>query len=240
VTWPRGRECPRGREVGGCFLGWGQLSAQGMDGVLITFEGGEACGKSTQVTRLEGRLVGLGRKVIAVHEPGFTEIGLSIRHLLLHAKEGQTIRPETELLLFAASRAQLVAEVIRPALEEGTIVISDRFIDSTTVYQGYGRGLDLKFIEALNQFVVRGCRPRRTIFLDLDIENARKRQMRRVRSVGTSDRMEQLPKDFFETVRRGYLDIASREPERFKIVDASPPADEVERMVWAELEDIFR
>lgn len=211
-----------------------------MDGVLITFEGGEACGKSTQVTRLERRLVGLGRKVIAVHEPGFTEIGLSIRHLLLNTKEGWTIRPETELLLFAASRAQLVAEVIRPALEEGVIVISDRFIDSTTVYQGYGRGLELKFIEALNQFVVRECRPRRTIFLDLDIETARKRQMRRVRPVSASDRMEQLPNDFFETVRRGYLDIASREPERFKIVDASPRPDEVERMVWAELEDIFR
>ena len=159
---------------------------------------------------------------------------------MLNAKEGRTIRPETELLLFAASRAQLVAEVIRPALEEGAIVISDRFIDSTTVYQGYGRGLDLMFIEALNQFAVRECRPRRTILLDLDIETARKRQMRRVRPVGASDRMEQLPNDFFETVRRSYLDIASREPERFKIVDASAPPDEVERMVWAELEDIFR
>jgi dTMP kinase len=211
-----------------------------MDGVLITFEGGEACGKSTQITRLERRLGGLGRKVISVHEPGFTEIGLSIRHLLLNAKEGRTIRPETELLLFAASRAQLVAEVIRPALEERAIVISDRFIDSTTVYQGYGRGLDLEFIEALNHFAVRECRPRRTIFLDLDIETARKRQMRRVRPVGATDRIEQLPNDFFETVRRGYLDLASREPERFKIVDASPPPDEVERTVWAELEDIFR
>jgi dTMP kinase len=211
-----------------------------MDGVLVTFEGGEACGKSTQVTRLERRLAGLGKKVITVHEPGFTEIGLAIRHLLLHAKEARVIRPETELLLFAASRAQLVAEVIRPALKEGSIVISDRFIDSTTAYQGNGRGLDLKFIESLNQFVVQECRPRRTILLDLNIETARKRQMRRVRPVGTTDRMEQLPDDFFETVRRGYLAIASKEPERVRIVDASKPVDEVERMVWVELEDIFR
>jgi dTMP kinase len=228
------------RQVGSCFLGGGQLSAQEMDGVLITFEGGEACGKSIQVSRLERRLTGLGRKAIAVHEPGFTEIGQSIRHLLLHAKEARMIRPETELLLFAASRAQLVAEVIRPALKEGTVVISDRFIDSTTVYQGHGRGLDLKFVEALNQFVVQECRPRRTIFLDLDVDTARKREMRRVRPVGSADRMEQLPDNFFETVRRGYLEIASKEPERVKIVDAAPPPDEVERMVWAELKDIFR
>jgi dTMP kinase len=210
-----------------------------MPGLFITFEGGEASGKSTQVKRLERRLDRSGRQVLTVHEPGFTEIGLAIRRLLLDAKEGKSMRDETELLLFAASRAQLVSEVVKPALERGLVVISDRFYDSTTVYQGIGRGLDLTFIKLLNQFVVGACIPDRTLLLDLDVEKARVRRMRRVRPVGSEDRMEQLTKEFFERVRRGYLEIARKEPGRVKVIDASQTEDEVEKAIWREVDGLL-
>jgi dTMP kinase len=208
---------------------------QRMPGLFVTFEGGEACGKSTQVRRLVRRLEKLGRTVLAVHEPGFTEIGSGIRQLLLHAKAGDSMRSETELLLFAASRAQLVGETIRPAIEKGLVVVSDRFYDSTTVYQGIGRGLDLTFIKALNEFVVGGCKPDRTFLLDLDVAVSRARQLRRVRPVGQQDRMERLAAEFFEQVRRGYLEIARAAPDRVKIIDASGTEDQVEEAIWNEI-----
>jgi dTMP kinase len=203
-----------------------------MAGILVTFEGIEACGKSTQVKRLKRRLEAVGRKVIAVHEPGFTEIGSAIRYLLLHAKEGNTMQVVTELLLFEASRAQLVAEVIRPSLAKDNIVLSDRFYDSTTVYQGIARGLDSTFIRMINEFVVEECKPVLTILLDIDIETSLIRQMRRVRPVGVLDRMERLPAEFFEKVREGYLEIARAEPDRIKVVDASRAEDCVEQEIW--------
>jgi dTMP kinase len=206
-----------------------------MPGLFITFEGSEASGKSTQVERLERRLEKSGRKVLTVHEPGYTEIGSAIRQLLLHANEGSLIRNETELLLFAAGRAQLVGEVIRPALERGLVVLSDRFYDSSTVYQGFGRGLDVTFIKSLNEFAVGACNPDRTFLLDLDVEESRVRLMRRVRPVGRQDRIEQLTKDFFERVRRGYLEIARAEPDRVKIIDASRTEDQVEEAIWNEI-----
>jgi dTMP kinase len=210
-----------------------------MPGLLITFEGGEASGKSTQVRRLERRLERSGRRVLIVHEPGYTQIGLAIRQLLLYANEGNSIRNETELLLFAASRAQLVGEVIRPALERGLIVVSDRFYDSTTVYQGIGRGLDLTFIKMLNEFVVGACIPDRTFLLDLDVEESRVRQMRRVRPVGRHDRMEQLTKEFFARVRRGYLEIARESPNRVKVIDASRTEDQVEEAIWNQIDGLL-
>jgi len=210
-----------------------------MPGLFITFEGGEASGKSTQVERLERRLEKSGRKVLTVHEPGYTEIGSAIRQLLLHAKEGSLMRHETELLLFAAGRAQLVGEVVRPALERGLVVLSDRFYDSTTAYQGFGRGLDVTFIKSLNEFVVGACHPDRTFLLDLDVEESRVRLMRRVRPVGRQDRIEQLTKDFFERVRRGYLELARAEPDRVKIIDASRTEDQVEEAIWSEIDGLL-
>ena len=207
-----------------------------MSGLFVTFEGGEACGKSTQVRRLVRRLEKLGRTVLAVCEPGSTEIGSAIRQLLLHAKAGVPMRNETELLLFAASRAQLVGETIRPAIERGSVVVSDRFYDSTTVYQGIGRGLDLKFISALNEFVAAECKPDRTFLLDLDVAVSRARLLRRVRPVGQQDRMERLADEFFEQVRRGYLEIARAEPDRVKIIDASGTEDQVEEAIWNEID----
>src|SRR3984893_6103069 len=210
-----------------------------MPGLFVTFEGGEACGKSTQVRRLVRRLEIRGRTVLAVHEPGFTEIGSAIRELLLHAKAGEAMRSETELLLFAASRAQLVHETIRPAIEKGSIVVSDRFYDSTTVYQGIGRGLDLTFTKALNEFVVGRCKPDRTFLLDLDVAVSRARQLRRVRPVGQHDRMERLSDEFFEKIRGGYLEIARAEPGRMKIIDASRTEEEVEEAIWKEIDGIL-
>jgi dTMP kinase len=210
-----------------------------MAGLLITFEGGEACGKSTQVKRLVGRLKKMGHPVLAVCEPGFTEIGTAIRQLLLHAKTGDSMRNETELLLFAASRAQLVRETIRPAIENGSVVVSDRFYDSTTVYQGIGRGLDLTFIRALNEFVVGESKPARTFLLDLDVAISRARQLRRVRPVGQQDRMERLSPEFFEQVRGGYLEIARAEPDRVKIIDAAGTEDQVEAAIWKEIDGLL-
>jgi dTMP kinase len=212
---------------------------QRMPGLFVTFEGGEGCGKSTQVRRLVHRLEKRGRRVLAVHEPGFTEIGLAIRRLLLHAKAGDSMRSETELLLFAASRAQLVGQTIRPAIEKGLVVVSDRFYDSTTVYQGIGRGLDLTFIKALNEFAAGGCKPDVTFLLDLDVAVSRARQLRRVRPVGQQDRMERLSDEFFEQVRRGYLKIARAEPDRLKIIDASGTEDQVEEAIWNEIDGIL-
>jgi dTMP kinase len=211
----------------------------GMPGLFVSFEGGEACGKSTQIKRLTARLEKLGRQFLVVHEPGFTKIGLAIRELLLDAAVGKSMAYETELLLFAASRAQLVRETIRPALENGLVVLSDRFYDSTTVYQGVARGLNLQFINVLNEFVTEGCRPDRTILLDLDVTLSRKRQLRRVRPVGQPDRIEQLSDEFFQKVRRGYLEIARGEPARVKVVDASGSEDQVAESIWSEINGLF-
>jgi dTMP kinase len=210
-----------------------------MTGVFVTFEGIEACGKSTQVKRLKRRLEAAGRNVIAVHEPGFTQIGSAIRHLLLHAKVGIAMQSVTELLLFEASRAQLVAEVIRPSLAVGLTVLSDRFYDSTTVYQGAARGLDYTLIRMLNEAVVQECKPLLTLLLDIDIETSFLRQMRRVRPIGGRDRMEQLPSEFFEKVRRGYLDTAKAEPDRIKVIDASREEDQVEQEIWEQVNALF-
>ena len=203
-----------------------------MPGALISFEGGEGCGKSTQLTRLATRLRAAGWEAIEVSEPGSTAIGFRIRNLLLHAEEGRELDARTELLLFAASRAQLVQQVVKPALKRGAIVLSDRFTDSTVVYQGMARGLDLAFIESLNRFAADGLRPDLTFLLDLELAASQARLLRRVRPVGLKDRMEALPPSFFEKVREGYLRLARAEPQRFCVIDAGRKRDEIEEEIW--------
>jgi dTMP kinase len=203
-----------------------------MPSVFITFEGGEAAGKSTQLMRLKERMEKLGRTVLAVRDPGSTALGESIRELLLHAKGGAGMRPEAELLLFAASRAQLVSEVIEPALAGGTDVLSDRFSHSTRAYQGFGRGLDPEMIQRLQAFATRGLEPHLTIILDLDLATARRRRLREVRPVGPTDRIESLPTEFFERVREGYLNMAAANPRRIKVVNGGANVDEVAAAVW--------
>lgn len=189
-----------------------------MPGFLLSFEGSEGCGKSTQIRLLKDHLESSGQPVVILREPGGTEIGEEIRHLLQHAKAGSAMTPETELLLFAASRAQIVREKVRPLLASGTFVILDRFLDSTTVYQGLARGLPLEAVRAINTFATGGTLPRLTVLLDLDTETA----WQRIHATGRElDRMESQPREFYEKVRQGYLDLARAEPARIAIVDAS-------------------
>ncbi|MBA2432348.1 MAG: dTMP kinase [Chthoniobacterales bacterium] len=202
-------------------------------GLFITFEGSEGCGKSTQVARLAARLRGSGQEVLLTREPGGTPIGEKIRDLLQFDPVGAAMHPETELLLFEASRSQLVREVIQPALERGMLVISDRFYDSTTVYQGVARRLDPHTVQQLNAFAVGDCRPDLTFLLDVDVATARARMLRRVRPVNsTPDRMEQEPVEFYERVCAAYRQLAEREPERVHCLDGSGSADEIEERIW--------
>ena len=208
---------------------------------FISLEGGEAVGKSTQIERLAQRLAKLGHKTIVTREPGGTPLGESIRHLLKHAPEGGGMTPQTELLLFLASRAELVRKVIRPALDQGAWVLCDRFLDSTAVYQGAARRLPIEVVERLNAFAVGPCLPGLTLVLDLESEAARRRQAGRVRPAGegTFDRMEAEPVDFFERVRQGYLDVAEAYPHRVKIVSAAGTIDETADAVWKEVSSAF-
>ena len=198
---------------------------------FITFEGSEGCGKSTQVKRLTARLNSLGVPVLVTREPGGTPIGETIRELLQFAPHNSAMTPETELLLFEASRSQLVREVIQPALARGSCVISDRFFDSTTVYQGVARKLETKFVQELNRFAVGDCIPDLTFVLDLDVETARDRMLRRVRPVNV-DRMEQEPSEFYEAVRDAYKKLAQAEPNRAILIDGSHSVEQIEEEIW--------
>ena len=211
-----------------------------MNGLLVTFEGGEACGKSTQVALLAGRLRGAGREVVTVHEPGSTPIGELIRGMLLHAREASSLDPRAEVLLFNASRAQLVSQVIQPALERGAVVLSDRFVDSTLVYQGFAQNIDLRFLDQLSAFVCASVKIHRTYLLDLDLDLAESRRLRRVRPVDAHDRMEAKPREFHERVRQGYLELARTNPDRIRILDATRPAKELAELIWEDLRGALR
>ena len=208
-------------------------------GAFITFEGTEGCGKSTQAKRLATRLEQAGVPVLMTREPGGTPIGEKIRDLLQFAPESVAMAPETELLLFEASRSQLVREIIRPAIEQGSIVISDRFLDSTTVYQGVARKLDPGMVEKLNDFAVGAERPDLTFILDVNLATARARLLRRVRSVQALDRMEQESLEFYERVSEGYRELARREPARIRLLDGSGSPDEIESEIWREVSKRF-
>jgi len=195
---------------------------------FITFEGSEGCGKSTQVQRLAAQLESLGVPFLLTREPGGTAIGETIRELLQFAPHGKGMFPETELLLFEASRSQLVREIIKPALEKGICVISDRFFDSTTVYQGAARKLSSETVEKLNALAVGDCVPDLTIVLDVDSKTARARMQNPRRP----DRMEQEPDEFYESVRRAYRDLAKREPNRIVLIDGTKATDGVSEEIW--------
>lgn len=200
-------------------------------GKLISFEGSEGSGKSTQITRLAAHLQKLGREVITVREPGGTEIGEQIRNLIVHNSKGEEMCAETELLLFAASRAQLVREVIAPALKNGAIVLSDRFLDSSTVYQGIGRNLAPDPVQQINRFAVGNVMPDLTVVMDVptDVSLSRVRQ----RASDLPDRMERENIDFYDKVREGYLVLAKSMPERFAVVDGTKSEDVTEKKIWS-------
>lgn len=205
-------------------------------GKFITFEGGEGAGKSTQLARLAERLRAAGADVLSLREPGGTPFGEKMRDVLKHP--GSAIRPAAEALLFASCRAQLVADVIAPALAAGQVVLCDRFIDSTVAYQAGGRGLDRALIEAANRLACGAVRPDLTILLDLDPSRGLGRASER--DQGQPDRFEVLGADFHRKVRDLYHALAREEPARFFVVDAARPPATVEEEIWHEVARRFR
>lgn len=204
-----------------------------MRGTFITFEGPEGSGKSTHVARLAERLRGLGLEVVCTREPGGTRTGEMIREILQHDRTGEPIVPEAEVLLFAASRAQLVGRVIRPALERGAWVLCDRFADSTTVYQGMGRGFGMDRMIEISAFALGGVAPDLTLLLDVDVSAGLARMRRRNTEQGVDgDRFERETREFHERVREGYLALSRRFPERIRTIDAARDPEAVAGDVW--------
>jgi dTMP kinase len=195
---------------------------------FITFEGSEGSGKSTQVQRLATRLQQMGIPHLVTREPGGTAIGETIRELLQFAPHNAHMTPETELLLFEASRSQVVREKIKPALERGLCVIADRFFDSSSVYQSAARNLNRQIVEGLNAFAVGDCVPDVTFVLDVDASTAESRMQKPRRR----DRMEQQSPDFHERVRKGYRELPTREPNRIVLIDGSRDVDVIENEIW--------
>jgi len=191
-------------------------------GLFITLEGGDGVGKSTQAALLEEWLRGLGRTVVRTREPGGTDAGVEIREIVLHHRGD--IAPRAEALLYAADRAHHIATVVRPALARGEVVVQDRYIDSSVAYQGAGRVLDAQQIRDLSLWAAEGLLPDLTILLDLDEDAARARlDTARTRY----DRLEAERSDFHARVRAGYLGLAEQEPDRFLVVDAARPVEEI-------------
>ena len=214
-----------------------------MRGVFITLEGIDGCGKSTQFKMLAEALSNRGLEVVVTREPGGTVLGERMRAVLL-SNESRNLAPAAELFLMAADRAQDVAEVIRPALEAGVVVISDRYADSTVAFQGYGRGLDLDIIDDVNRLATGGLTPDITILFDLDPRHAQARLDARI--TGETGfgfepgmtRFDEEKLDFHLRVRDGYLKLASTEPERFRVLDAAQPIDRTHRQVLALVLDL--
>ena len=201
--------------------------------LFITFEGTEGCGKSTQVDLLAERLRALGHRVRVLREPGGTPIGEEIRHTLKHSKVNVTMTYETELLLMNASRAQLVRETIHPALALGEIVVCDRFYDSTTAYQGYGRGLDLALVKSVIDFAVGDTRPDLTLLLHVPPEVSAERLASRQATLPfVRDRLEEGDRYFFERVAHGYEAIAAAEPNRVRVVSGTGTVEAVCENIW--------
>jgi dTMP kinase len=198
-------------------------------GLLITFEGPEGSGKTTQAQRLAERLRAAGRDVVEVREPGGTEIGEEIRDTLLRPRQNGMLAL-TELFLFLAARAQIVDEVILPALGAGKVVVCDRFADSTTVYQSLARGIDRTLVDRLNAAAIQDRKPNLTLLLDLDPEIGLAR-------LSEKNRLDGEDADFHRRVRAGYLALAQEEPERFRMVDATEPPEIVADAVWQAVRD---
>ena len=201
--------------------------------LFITFEGGEGSGKSVQAKALYRKLSKSGVPVVLTHEPGITPLGMKIARWL---KWGQDIdiSPIAELLLFNASRAQLVTEVIKPSLESGKLVICDRYADSTTAYQSYGRGLDLAMVRAVNGAAVQGLTPDLTVLLDIPVEAGLARK-----KVRKQDRFEQEDIAFHRRVREGYLKLAAAEPQRWLVVDASQSREKIAQIIWQKVSQLL-
>lgn len=201
--------------------------------MFISFEGIDGVGKSTQADLLEAHLVGLSREVVRTLEPGGSELGRDIRKLLLHSGH---VDARAEALLYAADRAHHVATVIRPALAEGKVVITDRYLDSSVAYQGAGRILGATEVRDLSMWAIQGLLPALTVLLDLDATSA---VARRAKTGDAPDRLEREKVEFFEAVRACYLDLAAAEPERFLVVDARLTVDEIQTLIRARVDELL-
>ncbi len=206
-------------------------------GLFITLEGGVGAGKTVQAQALAGRLQAQERTVVVTREPGGTPLGERLRQVLLSVTDegAEGLSPLSEAVLFIAARAELVAGVIMPALERGDIVICDRFADSTRAYQGYGRGLDSDVIQQLNSVATQGLTPNLTVLLDLPVAEG----LERAGAGGDADRIESEGEEFHARVRDGYLALAEQEPERWLVVDASQPPDQVTDAIWARVLELL-
>lgn len=208
----------------------------GQKGSLITFEGVDFSGKTTQVQLLKERLKREGHQVVLVREPGGTKISEGIRRILLD-RENERMEDFTELLLYVASRAQLTQEIIIPALREGKIVLCDRYADSSLAYQGYGRGLDLDLVKRLNHLATEGLTPHLTFVFDINIEEAEGRRLNRNRA---GDRLEEAGRVFFNRVRFGYRKIGEEERSRVVVLDGSRGIEELQEEVWKWLKPLVK
>ena len=204
--------------------------------LFITFEGPDGSGKTTQAQLLYEYLQERGYPVFLTREPGGTGIGDQIREVL-HSLENTEMLPQTEILLYSASRAQLVGQIIRPHLARGEIVLCDRYADSTLAYQGYGHGLDLQILQVITSFATGGLKPDLTIYLDIDVEEGLRRKLA-AHQTGEAEwnRMDQQELAFHRQVRGGYLQMVAAEPERWVVIEAAQPADAAQRAIRAEVE----
>lgn len=202
-----------------------------MPGLFITFEGPEGAGKSTQLARLVQSLEARGLSVTVTREPGGTPLGTRVREVLLDP--ALDMHPLPEFLLYSASRAQLVQDVIRPALSRGEVVVCDRYFDSSLAYQGAGRGLPLELLRGITQEVTGGLIPDLTLLLDLDPEIGLERAAAR----GQPDRLERADLAFHQRVRQGFLQLARQEPERFVVLEAASTVDALQEQVWAAVQE---
>ena len=189
--------------------------------MFITFEGIDGCGKTTQVELLKSHFEAKGYEVISIREPGSTKISEQIREILLDSKNTE-LSSESETLLFASARAQIVKEVIIPSINENKIVLCDRFIDSTIAYQGYGRGMDLQNLDIINAFAIQNNYPDFTFFIDVSVEESKKRL-----NSSNLDRMESTGDEFFNNVRNGYLELTKKYPKRIYLIDGTLTIDEI-------------
>jgi dTMP kinase len=208
-----------------------------VSGLFLSFEGGEASGKSVQAQRIAEWLKSQGRDVVSVREPGSTPVGERVRDIVLHAQD-IPLAPNAQALLYSTARAQLVRDVIRPALAGGKVVIVDRFFDSTLAYQGYGHGADLGQLRSVTAFAVGDTRPDRTFLLDLPVEVAERRQAGR-KPGREWDRFESEARAFHDRVRAGYLQLAADEPRRFVVIHADRDVDTVAADVRREVEALL-